>query len=263
MKTVVPSQTHKEAAAPVCAGAEPQKPQKRTALLQPGISPGDLFHSLQTRLSTLTAADLYEAKQGLYSYVYIHRKLLGRIAAIFLATAAIVGIASIRNSPEVSVVTAVPTKTEITPAAQAEAAVASRPITNPKTSAMPLIGDFGFSLEPAEQSVVPTRLPAKVKESLVAPKPEPIPSPASTAEAEAPRPAPEPTVARKEFVEIAVELKIQDGRVAEAQVGHRQPGAEAFEATALQIARRRRYAPGTSRTETVVLRIANQSGKEP
>ena len=85
-----------------------------------------------------------------------------------------------------------------------------------------------------------------------------------SAVAETPRPSPAPTAAPKEFVEIAVELKIQDGRVAEAHVGNQQPGAEAFEATALLIARQRRYPPGTSRTETLVLRVANQVGrKEP
>jgi hypothetical protein len=90
-------------------------------------------------------------------------------------------------------------------------------------------------------------------------------SPGPPAVAEAPRPTPEPTtMARKEFLEIAVQLTIHDGRVAEAHVGNRQPGADAFEATALHIARQRRYPPGTSRTETVVVRVANQFGrKEP
>ena len=271
MKTAVPSRTHKEAAATVCTGAELKQSQKRTALLQPRISPGDLFHSLQAQLSTLTAADLYEAKQTFCSivgsskpvaYLYTHRKLLCRIGAISLGTAAIVGIATIRNTPEVSQVTAVPTQTEITQAAKAEAAVASKPITSPKIPTVPLSGEFGFSFGSAEQSI-PTRPLNKAKEPRAAPKPQSMPSPARAAVAEAPQPSPEPA-ARKAFVEIAVELKIQDGRVAEAHVGNRQPGAEAFEATALHIARQRRYPPGTSRTETLLLRVANQFGrKEP
>src|SRR5215213_9905908 len=192
-----------------------------------------------------------------------HRKVLGRIGFIFLAIAAIVGIATIRNTPEVSVVTAVPTRTEMTEAAKAEAAVASKPVTGPKIPTAPLIGDFGFSLEPAEQPI-PTQPLIKAKEPLAVAKPEPTPAPAQPAVAEAPPPPPEPTAPRKEFVEIAVELKIEDGRVSEAHVANRQPGAEAFEATALHIARQRRYPPGTSRTETVVLRVANQFGrKEP
>jgi hypothetical protein len=272
VKTAVPSRTHKKAAA-VFTGAEQKQSQKRTALLQPRISPGDLFHSLQAQLSTLTAVDLSEAKQTFCSivgsskpvaYLYIHRKLLGRIGAIFsLGTAAIVGIATLKSTPEGSVVTAVPTQTEITQATKPEAAVASKPITGPKIPPMPLIGEFGFSLESAEQSI-PTRPSIKAKEPLAAPKPESMPSPAPTAIAETPQSSPAPTAVRKEFVEIAVELKIQDGRVAEAHVGNRQPGAEAFEATALHIARQRRYPPGTSRTETFVLRVANQSArKEP
>jgi len=218
-------------------------------------------------------AHLCEAKQTFSSlvgsstwvaYLYTHRKILDRIAAISLAIAALVGIATIRNTPEVSVVTAVPDQTEITQAAaKAEARAASKPITDPKLPTTPLVGDFGFSLEPAEQSS-PARPSIKAKEPLATAKPESIPSPPQPAVAEAPRPSPEPTAARKEFVEITVELKIQDGRVAEAHVGNRQPGAEAFEATALHIARQRRYPPGTSRTEKLVLRVANQFGrKEP
>ena len=190
-----------------------------------------------------------------------------RIGAVFLGTAALVGIATIRNTPEVSVVTAIPTQTEISQAAKPEAAVASEPITEPVTDptipTAPLSGDFGFSLGSPAQSI--ETLPSiKAKEPLTAPKSEAMPSPAPPAVAEAPQPSPEPTTARKEFVEIAVQLTIQDGRVAEAQVGNRQPGAEAFEATALHIARQRRYPPGTSRTETVVVRVANQFGrKEP
>ena len=228
------------------------------------------------KLTTLTA-HFCEAKQTFsslvgsskwFAYLYTHRKLLDRIAAISLAIAAIVGIATIRNTPEVSVVTAVPTQTEVTQAAKAEARGASKPISDPKLPTTPLVGDFGFSLEPAEQPT-PER-PAikepaiKEKEPLATAKPESIPSPPQPAVAEAPRPSPEPTAPRKEFVEIAVELKIEDGRVVGAHVGNRQPGAEAFEATALHIARQRRYPPGTSRTETLVLRVANQFGrKEP
>ena len=200
------------------------------------------------------------------AYLYTYRKLLGRIGAIFLGLAAIVGIATIRNTPEVSVVTAIPTKTEITEttqAAKAEAPVASQPITDPTIPTAPLIGDFGFSLEAAEQPI-PAPPSIKAKEPLVVAKPEPMPLPAQPAVSEAPLPSPEPTAPRKEFVEIAVELKIQDGRIAEAHVTNRKPGAEAFEATALHIARQRRYPPGTSRTETLVLRVANQFGrKEP
>jgi hypothetical protein len=276
MKTAVPTRKHTEAATAVSTGAGLKKSQKRTALLQPRISPRQLFHSLQAQLSTLTAADLSEAKQTLRSivgsskpaaYLYTYRKLFGKIAAVFLGIAALVGIATIRNTPEVSVVTAVPTQTENIQAAKAEAGVASEPLTEPVTdpaiSTAPLIGDFGFSLGSPDQSIE-TPPSIKAKDPLTAPKPEVMPSPAPSAVTETSRPSPAPTTARKEFVEIAVELTIQDGRVAGAQVGNRQPGSEAFEATALHIARQRRYPPGTSRTETIMVRVANQFGrKEP
>ena len=124
-----------------------------------------------------------------------------------------------------------------------------------------MAGDFGFSLGSPDRSIE-TPPSIKAKEPLSPPKPEAMPSPAAPVVAEAPRPSPEPTTVRKEFVEIAVQLTIEDGRVAGAQVGNRQPGAGAFEATALHIARQRRYPPGTSRTETVVVRVANQFGRK-
>lgn len=209
------------------------------------------------------------------AYLYTYRKLAARLGAVFLGTATLVGIVSIRNTPEVSVVTAVPTQTEVIQPAKHEAAVASEPVTerttDPTTTTASLMGDFGFSAgAPDESSAgapdesIETPPTIKAKEPLTAAKPEAIPSPAVPAVAEAPRPVPETTPATKEFVEIAVQLTIEDGRVAGAEIGNRQPGAEAFEATALKLARQRRYPPGTSSTKTVVVRVANQFGrKEP
>ena len=201
------------------------------------------------------------------AYLYAYRKLLTRLGAVLLATATLVAIVSFRNPGEVSVITAIPTQNEVIQPAEPEAAVASKPITepmtDPTTSTAPLIGDFGFSLGSPNRSFE-TRASSKAKEPLTVPKPQAIPSPALPAVAEVRQPVPEPAAAQKEFVEISVQLTIEDGRVAGAQIGNRQPGAEAFEATALHIARQRRYPPGTSRTETVVVRVANQFGrKEP
>jgi hypothetical protein len=201
------------------------------------------------------------------AYLYTYRKLILRLGVVFLGMTTLAGIVSFRNAQDVSMVTAVPTQTEVSPAAKPETAVASEQITERTTDATivtaPVVGDFGFSLGSPHQSVE-TPPSIKAKEPSTTPKPEAIPSPALPVVAETPQPAPEPTPARKEFVETAVELTIEDGRVAGAQIKNRQPGAEAFEATALHIARQRRYPPGTSRTETVVVRVANQSGrKEP
>ena len=224
-----------------------------------------VFSRAYKEAATQTLRSIVGSKPAAYLYTY--RNLLARLGAVFLGIATLVGIVSIRNTPEVSVVTAVPTQTEVIQAAKPEAAVAAEPVTerttDPTTTTASLMGDFGFSLRSPGQSIE-TPPSIKAKEPLTAPKPEAIPSPALPAVAEAPQPAAEPTAARKEFVEIAVQLTIEDGRVAGAQIGNRQPGAEAFEATALHIARQRRYPPGTSRTETVVVRVANQSGrKEP
>lgn len=199
------------------------------------------------------------------AYFPTYHKLLATLAAVFLGTATFAGIVSLRHTPEVSVVTAGPTHTEaIQTAAKSEAAVASEPVAEPitiqTTSTAPLIGDFGFSLGSPNQSIqTPPSL--KAKEPVIDLKPQAIPSPALNAVAEAPQPAPEPAARRKEFIDISVQLTIEDGRVAGAQIGNRNPGAEAFEATALHIARQRRYPPGTSRTETIVVRVANQLGR--
>jgi hypothetical protein len=215
--------------------------------------------------ATQTFRSIVGSKPAAYFYTY--RKLLARLGAFFLGIATLFGIVSLRKTPEVSVVSAVPTKTEVIQAAKPEAAVGSETTTVSKTdttiSTAPLMGDFGFSLGSPGQSIE-TPPSIKAKEPVTAPKPEATPSPAVPAVAEAPQPAAEPTATRKEFVEIPVQLTIEDGRVAGAQIGSRQSGAEAFEATALHIARQRRYPPGTSRTETIVVRVANQFGrKEP
>jgi hypothetical protein len=199
------------------------------------------------------------------AYLSTHRKLFGRIGAIVsVGTAAIVGIATLRVSPDRPAVTSVPTQTEITPAAKTETAAASKATrTDAKIPTESLNGPFGFSTGPAEQRV-PTPPSITARESAATPEPKSIPSPAQVSAIEAPQPSPKPTELQKEFVDIAVELAIRNGRVVEAHVQNLQPGAEAFEATALQIARQRRYAPGTSHTTTVVLRVANGPGrKEP
>jgi hypothetical protein len=251
----------------------------------PGLRPSSLRHqhrtpsikggSFQVKIVVPDQAHKAAATKTLRSiagskpaaYLYSYRKQFARLG-VFLGAATLVGIVSFRDDPEVSVVNAVPAQTEVIQAGKPEAAVASEHITEPTTqqptiSTAPLIGDFGFSLAPGDQSIETPRS-VKAKESPTALKPEAIPSPALPAVAKAPEPTPELTVARKEFVEISVQLTIVDGRVAGAQIGNRQPGAEAFEATALHVARQRRYPPQTSRTETVVVRVANQFGrKEP
>jgi hypothetical protein len=198
------------------------------------------------------------------AYLSTYHKLLAGLAAVFLGTATFAGIVSIRNTPEVSVVSAVPAQTETIQAAKSEAAVASEPVAEPitiqTTSTAPLVGDFGFSVGSPDQSIQ-TPPSMKAREPVIDLKPQAIPSPALHAVAEVPQPAAEPAAARKEFIDISVQLTIEDGRVAGAQIGHRNPEAEAFEATALHIARQRRYPPGTSRTETVVVRVANQLGR--
>ena len=50
-------------------------------------------------------------------------------------------------------------------------------------------------------------------------------------------------------------MRIENGRVVQATVGDRRPGAEAYEALALRIARQRRYPAGTSKQETLLMKV--------
>jgi len=218
------------------------------------------FHSFLDRSSQLVV------------YLYDRRKVIGRIAAVlFLAIAATVGIAT-RNGSEVRVTNSKPVeapvnlrKTETTTPSKSppEQNIPATPILD-----APLIGESGFSLGPAQTYAEPSsevKPTAKVKEvpTPIKPESEPSPLPAPVTET-AQQVTPEPAATQKTFLEISVAVKVEDGHVTEAYVTNRQPGAPAFESTALHIARQRRYPPGTSRTETIVLRVANQLGrKEP
>ena len=65
------------------------------------------------------------------------------------------------------------------------------------------------------------------------------------------------------FREISVVLKIENGQVAEAYVENRQPGSEAYESTALRLARQRRYPKDASGTKTIVFSVASEQPGVP
>ncbi len=58
------------------------------------------------------------------------------------------------------------------------------------------------------------------------------------------------------FQEIGVVVTIEKGRVTEAYIKSRRPGAQAYETTALQLARQRRFPESQNGRETVVFRVA-------
>ena len=60
------------------------------------------------------------------------------------------------------------------------------------------------------------------------------------------------------FKEIGVNVTIERGRVTEAYIKKRAAGAEAYEATALQLARERRFPESRNSRETVVFRVASE-----
>lgn len=54
---------------------------------------------------------------------------------------------------------------------------------------------------------------------------------------------------------VKIQVRIEQGRVTQATVEDHHPGMEAYEATALRVARAHRYAPTASGQETVLIRI--------
>jgi hypothetical protein len=55
---------------------------------------------------------------------------------------------------------------------------------------------------------------------------------------------------------IAVVMRIEEGRVSEAYVKEHHPGLEAYEATAIRLARQRRYSKDKAGTETIVVKVS-------
>ena len=53
-------------------------------------------------------------------------------------------------------------------------------------------------------------------------------------------------------------VRIEDGHVAEAYIKDRHAGAEGYEATALRVARQRRYGKNTTGVETIIVQVANE-----
>ena len=60
------------------------------------------------------------------------------------------------------------------------------------------------------------------------------------------------------FKEIPVMVRIEDGHVAEAYIENRHAGAEGYEATALRVARERRYGKNRTGVETIIVQVANE-----
>ena len=65
-------------------------------------------------------------------------------------------------------------------------------------------------------------------------------------------------IPHRSFREIPVVIRVEDGHVAEAYVRNREPGMEAFESTAIRLARQRRYPKDQIGTQTVVFRVASE-----
>ena len=57
---------------------------------------------------------------------------------------------------------------------------------------------------------------------------------------------------------IAVVMQIEEGRVSAAYVKDHRPGLEAYEATAIRLARQRRYAKDKVGTETIVIKVTGE-----
>ena len=218
-------------------------------------TPGQLLKKIRN-LSVTEAAKTRKSHSA-------NRRELRRAAAILSTSILmIIAIATTSNTPQLPQSSTQAIKAE-EPKLEADTAVApSKPATEPKMPTPALIGEFGFVLGPAESSIS-TQPVTHSNQPLTVPAKQSNPLPVNSPVAEVPQPILDPAPEKKAFLDIGVELTINDGHVVEATVRNRAAGAEAFEATALNIARRRRYAPGTSRTETVVVRVATPGRNEP
>jgi hypothetical protein len=89
------------------------------------------------------------------------------------------------------------------------------------------------------------------------PRPEPTVSKSSDI-TPAPTNAPAMKAEKDSFKEIPVVIRIENGRVTEAYIDRRDPKSAAYEATALFLARQRRYPANTTGRETIVIKVARQ-----
>jgi hypothetical protein len=67
----------------------------------------------------------------------------------------------------------------------------------------------------------------------------------------------------RSFREIPVVIRVEDGHVAEAYVSNHKPGMEAYESTAIRLARQRRYPKDQLGTQTIVFRVSSEQQGVP
>lgn len=132
-----------------------------------------------------------------------------------------------------------------------EDGAAISPVANEKKRETELVNQ-----RPVESGQLPTNSQADtaVKEAA------PVPAPVKDTTQPAPNANPPAQVAKAQQSAtsgqtVKVVMKIENGRVVQATVGDRRPGAEAYEALALRIARQRRYPAGVNKQETLLMKV--------
>jgi hypothetical protein len=188
------------------------------------------------------------------------RKLTFSVASILLfgilATAGIAAFRSTRNVPP-----SLPPQSQ-TPATPPSDTTRVSPSSNIEDKSGPVSVRATTATQRFSQSATPEIKPtpdgsdSRSSESKSAVSE--MPSVTSRESAKEDVPAEETKMAASAFREISVVIKIENGHVAEAYVKNRQPGSEAFESTALRLARQRRYPKDAARTETIIFKIARE-----
>lgn len=122
--------------------------------------------------------------------------------------------------------------------------------------------------DPANTPTIPSETPklernetAKEKDSSPSQVETPRPESTVTTSSDIPPPrtdTPTLKVEKDSFKVIPVVVRIENGRVTEAYIERREPKSAAYEATALFLARQRRYPANTTGTETIVIKVARQ-----
>jgi uncharacterized protein DUF4388 len=193
-----------------------------------------------------------------------HAGISVRASSTLLLLAVIaVGITALRSKARAPVPSSTVLEGPVKPSGTTKA-VQSLPKEMP---ALPVVAKAEATKSPtAKSSPQPTAVPEKsprvettkvmdgpsaTVESRPTEKPKPAPSATGSTLAEAPS-------SKLPFTRVPVVIRIENGFVAEAYIKTHQPGLEAFEATALRIARQRRYPKETTGVETIVVQMLTE-----
>jgi hypothetical protein len=155
----------------------------------------------------------------------------------------------VASTQESNATAAKATQAAVTPKSLQPATNEAPPVQAPLQNHTPVVTQTPASLAANTKAV--TKLPEPETPKVIEERS------AQTQPAETPKPIEQPTtLAESTSKTIVVVVHVEDGRVTEAWVKDSRKGLEAYEATAIRLARQRRYPAGASRTESVPVSVS-------